>query len=281
MMPPSPAEPAAPAPIGLIAGGGALPIAVVEEAHRRGQQVVCLNVFEADARLPQAADAYYAVNPGELSAILETLRHHGVREVLLAGKVDKLPAIRRARLDAFAEMASRGVRDHRDTSILTAFLGVLQMSGFEVASQTRYLAHLIPAAGILTPRPPSEAEAADIETGLRIAAAIARLDIGQAVAVRNGAVIAVEATEGTDEMIRRAGRLAPQAVVVKVSRPEQDPRYDLPAVGPDTVRALIEAGATALAVEAGRTILIDRDEVIAAAAASGIAITAAVCPPNS
>jgi DUF1009 family protein len=280
LTPPGIAEPAAPAPIGLIAGGGALPIAVVEEAHRRGRQVVCVDVFEADARLPQAADAYYAVNPGELSAILEALRRHGVREVLLAGKVDKLPALRRVRLDAFGEMASRGVRDHRDTSILTAFLGVLQISGFEVASQTRYLAHLIPDAGILTPRPPTQAEAADIETGLRIAVSIARLDIGQAVALRNGAVIAVEAAEGTDEMIRRAGRLAPHAVVVKVSRPEQDPRYDLPVVGPDTVHVLKEARATALAVEAGRTILIDRDQVIAAAAASEIAITAAVCPAN-
>jgi len=268
-------------PIGLIAGGGALPIAAVEEVHRRGMQVVCVDVFDADPRLPAAADAYYTVNHGDLSAILGILRRHGVREVVLAGKVDKLPAIRRAQLDKFGEVASRALPDHRDTSILTAFLAVLQMAGFQVASQTQYLAHLVPDAGILTPRAPTESEAADIEIGMKIAGAVARLDIGQAVALRNGAVVAVEAAEGTDEMIRRAGRLVSGAVVAKVSRPRQDPRYDLPVIGPETVRVLVEARGTALAVEAGRTILIDRDRVIAAAAAGGIAVAAAVRPADS
>src|SRR5207253_2913406 len=151
------------------------------------------------------------------------------------------------------------------------FLAVLEQSGFEVGSQIRYLAHLVPQPGNLGGRAPSAAEVKDIRVGLAIAARIAALDIGQAVAVRNGAVVAVEAAEGTDAMIRRAGALAAGVVVVKVSRPQQDPRYDLPVVGPETVRALVEARGTALAVEAGRTILLDREQTAAAAAEAGIA----------
>jgi DUF1009 family protein len=263
------------APIGLIAGRGALPIEVAEEARRRPRRVVCVDIFEADPRLQQVADAYYAVRLGDLGGIVEAFRRHGVREVLLAGKVDKLPALRRAQLDAHGESVARRTRDHRDTSIVSAFLAVLESLGFAVESQARYLGHLVPGPGVLSPRPPSEAEAKDIQAGLRIAAQIAALDIGQAVAMRNGAVIAVEAVEGTDEMIRRAGALSAGVVVVKVSRPQQDPRYDLPVVGPATIAALVEAQGTALAVEAGRTLVMERDQVVAAAAAAGLALVAA------
>ena len=267
-------------PLGLIAGRGVLPVRLAEEARRRGRQVVCVDIFEGDARLPQVADAFYAVPLGGLGAILEAFRRHGVREVVLAGKIDKLPALRRVQLDAVGLLLAPQVRDHRDTSIMNAFLALLEKSGFEVGSQTRYLAHLVPEPGSLGPRPPSEGEAADVRAGLAIAARIAALDIGQAVAVRNGAVVAVEAAEGTDEMIRRAGALVSGVVVVKVSRPEQDARYDLPVVGPETVRALAEAGGTALAVEAGRTILLDREQIIATAVAADIAVVAATPPAD-
>ena len=151
---------------------------------------------------------------------------------------------------------------------------MLETSGFEVGHQARYLGHLVPAPGVLSPRAPSEAEAADIQAGLRFASRIAALDIGQAVAVRNGTVVAVEAAEGTDEMIRRAGVLSAGVVVVKVSRPQQDPRYDLPVVGPATITALGEARGTALAVEAGRTLVLERDRVVAAAADADLALVA-------
>ncbi len=263
------------APIGLIAGRGALPVEVVGEAHRRGRRIVCVDIFEGDPQLREMADAYVAPALGDLGAIIEAFRQHGVREVVLAGKVDKLPALQRVRLDRVGALVAGRTRDHRDTSIVGAFLAVLEMSGFEVGDQTGYLGHLVPEPGVLGGRAPSEAEAADIQAGLRVASQMAALDIGQAVAVRNGAIVAVEAAEGTDEMIRRAGALSAGVVVVKVSRPQQDPRYDLPVVGLQTIRALAEARGTALAVEARRTLLLERGEVVAAATASGIAIVAA------
>lgn len=263
------------APIGLIAGRGALPVEVVGEAHRLGRRIICIDIFEGDPQLRETADAYLAPRLGDLGAIIQAFKQHGVREVVLAGKVDKLPAVRRARLDSLGEVVAGLTPDHRDTSIVGAFLAILEMSGFEVGHQTRYLRRLVAEAGVLGGRAPSEAEAADIQAGLRIASQIAALDIGQAVAVRNGAIVAVEAAEGTDEMIRRAGALSAGVVVVKVSRPRQDPRYDLPVVGPQTIQALAEARGTALAVEAGRTLLLNREEVVTAATASGIALVAA------
>ncbi|HKV44997.1 MAG TPA: UDP-2,3-diacylglucosamine diphosphatase LpxI [bacterium] len=263
------------APIGLIAGRGALPIEVAREIRRQGRQVICVDIFDGDPGLPAAADAYYAVALGNVGGILEAFRRHGVREVLLAGKVDKLPAVRRAQLDAEGARFAGAVRDHRDTSIMNAFLALLERSGFEIGNQTRYLADCLPSPGSLGQRPPSDAEAGDLRVGLAIAARLAALDIGQAVAVRHGTVVAVEAAEGTDAMIRRAGALTPGIVVAKVSRPQQDLRYDLPVVGPETVRALAEARGTALGVEAGRTILLERGRIIADAAAAGIAVIAA------
>jgi UDP-2,3-diacylglucosamine hydrolase len=263
------------APVGLIAGRGELPIALVEEAHRQGRRVVCVDFFEADRHLQQVADTYYAVTLGDFGGIIQAFRRHGVREVFLAGKVDKFPGLRAAQLDAYGESMVRGTRDHRDTSLVSTFLAFLRTSGFEIGHQERYLSHLVPEPGVLSPRVPSEAEAVDIEAGFLYASQVAALDIGQAVAVRNGAVVAVEAAEGTDEMIRRAGTLTAGVVVVKVSRPRQDPRYDVPVIGPQTVRALAAAKGTALAVEAGRTFLLERDQVVAAAADSGIALVAA------
>lgn len=266
------------APIGLIAGRGALPLEVAAEARRQGRRVVCVDIFEADPRLPQCTAAYYPVPLGRLGGIIEAFRRHGVREVVLAGKVDKLSALRRVQLDAYGESMARLLPDDRDTSIVGAFLAMLETSGFQVGPQTRYLGHLVPGPGVLTPRAPSQAEAADIQVGLRIASQIAALDIGQTVAVHHGAVIAVEAAEGTDEMIRRVGALSAGCVIAKVSRPRQDPRYDLPVVGPGTIKALAASGGTALAVEAGRTLLLERDQVVSAAAAAGIAIIAADVP---
>jgi DUF1009 family protein len=186
------------APIGLIAGRGALPIELMEEARRQGRRVVCVDIFEGDPQLQEVADTYYAVTLGDLGAILDAFRRHGVREVLLAGKVDKLPALRNVQLDAYGTLVASRTRDHRDTSIVSAFLAFLQTAGFEVGHQARYLSHLVPEPGVLSQRAPSDAEAADIHAGLRVASQLAALDIGQAVAIRHGAVVAVEAAEGTD-----------------------------------------------------------------------------------
>ncbi len=236
--------------------------------------MICINVFDADPRLPALAEASYTVALGELGGMLAALQRHGVREVLLAGKVDKLAVLDSVRLDAPAAQAARRMADFRDASILGALVAVLEEAGLEVVDQTRYITHLVPAPGVLSTRPPSAEEARDLDLGVRIASGVAALDVGQAVAVRRGVIVAVEAAEGTDAMIRRAGALAPGIVVAKVSRPRQDPRYDLPVVGPQTVETLAAAGGTALAVEAGRTILVERDRLIAAAGAAGVAVAA-------
>ena len=265
-------------PVGLIAGGGGLPVEIAEGAHRLGRRVVCVDVFQADPRLPDVADAYYAVALGELGGMMDALRRHGVREVLLAGKVDKLTALRALRLDARGAEVARRAADLRDASILGVLTAVLEDAGFEVGNQTRYVGHLVPGPGVLGGRSLSPEEAQDIRLGARIARGMAALDVGQAVAVRRGVVIAVEASEGTDAMIRRAGALAAGIVVVKVSRPRQDPRYDLPVVGPETMTALAESRGTALGVEAGRTILLDRDRLIEKAEAAGIAVISVELP---
>jgi len=268
-------------PVGLIAAGGRLPVEIAEGVRRLGRPVVCVAAVDGDPSLREIADAYYAVSLGELGAMISALRRHAVREIVLAGKVDKLTAMRDVRFDA--EGAAAAVRlaalgDLRDASILAMLVAVLEEAGFEVAGQTRYIEHLVPTAGVLGARALTADESRDAALGLRIARGVAGLDIGQAVAVGRGVVVAVEAAEGTDAMIRRSGALAEGIVVVKVSRPRQDPRYDLPVVGPGTVVALAEARGAALVVEAGRTILLERDALVLAADAAGIAVSAVETP---
>jgi DUF1009 family protein len=262
------------APIGMIAGRGALPVEIAEGARRTGRRVVCVNVFDADPRLSEIADDYRTVALGHLGAMVEAFRTQGVREIVLAGKVDKLAAAGGVSLDALGLLVASRLTDFRDASILAALVAALEESGFVVAPQARYAPHLLAAPGVLGRRAPSPQEDADAAFGAGIAAGVAALDVGQAVAVRRGMVIAVEAAEGTDAMIARAGTLASGAVIVKVGRPRQDPRYDLPAVGPRTLAAAAEARATVLAVEAERTLLLERDRLIAAADEAGIALVA-------
>jgi DUF1009 family protein len=262
------------APIGMIAGRGALPVEIAEGARRTGRRVVCVNVFDADPRLSEIADDYRTVALGHLGAMVEAFRTQGVREIVLAGKVDKLAAAGGVSLDALGLLVASRLTDFRDASILAALVAALEESGFVVAPQARYAPHLLAAPGVLGRRAPSPQEDADAAFGAGIAAGVAALDVGQAVAVRRGMVIAVEAAEGTDAMIARAGTLASGAVIVKVGRPRQDPRYDLPAVGPRTLAAVAEARATVLAVEAERTLLLERDRLIAAADEAGIALVA-------
>jgi len=265
-------------PIGVIAGRGILPVEITEGAHRAGRRVVCVNVFDADPRLGEIADDYETVALGRLGAMVETFRSRGVREIVLAGKVDKLAAAGAVSLDALGLLVASRLTDFGDASILAALVTALEESGFVVAPQTRYAPHLVAAPGVLGRRAPSSDEQADIAFGARIAAAVASLDVGQAVAVRRGMVIAVEAVEGTDAMIARAGSHTRGAVIVKVGRLRQDPRYDLPAVGPQTVGALAAAGGAVLAVEAERTLLLERDRLIAQADDAGIALVATVLP---
>lgn len=267
-------EPASAGPLGVIAGRGALPVEVAEGARREGRRVVCIDAFNADPRLRELADEYRTVPLGHLGAMVEAFRARGVKEIVLAGKVEKLAASGGVALDALGMRVASRLTDFGDASILRALVTALEESGFVVAAQARYAGHLIAAPGVLGRRAPSPAEQRDIEFGARIASAAASMDVGQAAAVRGGMVIAVEAAEGTDAMIARAGALAPGAVIVKVGRPGQDPRYDLPAVGPQTIAGVAAARGAVLAVEAHSTLVFDRDRVVADADAHGIALVA-------
>ena len=210
--------------------------------------------------------------------MVQTFTRYGVRAVYAGGKVNRLAAaalFEQAAAGEGRELFERG-RFLQDEGLSRLFAQAMERRGIRLGSQRELLEHLLARPGVMGRRPPDERERRDIELGRRLAREVAALDIGQTVVVRHGVVLAVEtAAEGTDAAIRRAGRLGgPGAVVVKVSRPDQDPRFDTPVVGPQTVRAMRAAGATCLAVEAGRCLVLHREAVVRAADRAGIALVA-------
>jgi DUF1009 family protein len=261
--------------LGLIAGQGELPLCMAASARRQGRRVKAI-AFPGltDPRLDAAADVTW-LQPGEVGAALESLRTAGVREAVLAGKVPKAGLVQGApelRPDAEALRLLARLRDRRDDSILSALADFLGERGIELLPQAALVPELLAEVGVLGAVAPSEAQRADVAFGLPLARAVAGLDVGQTVVVKGRAVLAVEAIEGTDATIRRAGGIAAGACVVKVAKPRQDPRFDVPAVGPDTLAAMLEAKAAVLAVEAGRTLVLDREALVEAADASSIAL---------
>ena len=262
--------------LGLIAGEGSLPLAVSKAARDRGRRVVAIAFHEGtDRRLDAEAAQVTWLHPGEVEAALEALRAAGVREAVLAGKVHKAalfaspPALR---ADAAARELVGALRDRRDDSILAALAALLEGRGIRLLPQAALVPELLAGEGPLGCERPSPAQEADVAFGWPIARAIADLDVGQTVVVKDGAVLAVEAIEGTDAAIRRAGAIAPGACVIKVAKPRQDPRFDVPAIGLGTVVALVEARARVLAVEAGHTLVLEREAMIEAADFHGIAL---------
>jgi UDP-2,3-diacylglucosamine hydrolase len=262
---------------GLIAGNGRFPFLVLEAARSQGIEMAVVAIREeASPDLDRAASRVHWVSLGELNRAIDLLRREGVTCAVMAGQVrhDKLfsaipPDSRMAAL-----LASLPLR--ATDALIGAVAGVLAEEGIELVDSTRFLAPLVPAPGVLTRRAPDDAEAADIAYGRAIAGRIAALDLGQTVVVAGRACVAVEAMEGTDETIERAARLANgrRLVVVKSSKPRQDMRFDVPVVGTVTVAVMRRANATALAIDAGRTLLFERSRLLADADAAGIAIEA-------
>lgn len=263
--------------IGLLAGVGRLPVEFARAASGMGFTVIAIGVVpEVDPDLAAATSKYYAIGIGELGRIFATLKQDGVSEVTMLGKVTKeLLFSGVMKPDVRAQKLFAGLTDNSDDTIMLAFVRELAAEGIGVLDQTALIRTLMPAPGVISRRPPSAAEEADMEFGLRMAKEIGALDIGQTVVVKNRAVLAVEAIEGTDACIRRGGQLGRGgAVVAKVAKPKQDLRFDIPTVGIDTIRAMIDSGAVALVIEAGRTLLVDRDKVVALANENNIAIVA-------
>ena len=262
--------------IGLVAGSGRFPVLFAETARRRGVEVVAVaHLGETDPALERVVSAITWIHPGELDAMIRALRAAGIRRTVMVGGIAKPRLFRELRPDARAMRLLARLGKLRDDLVLRALAAELETEGIAVVESTLYLQEIVPLAGVLGSRSPSEEEWSEIRFGFHAAKVIGQFDIGQSVVVRSGAVIAVEGIEGTDATIRRAGQLANgDIVVVKVCKPTQDTRFDLPAVGPETIRTLAEMRGRALAVEARRTITLDRAEMVALADAASIAVVA-------
>lgn len=260
--------------LGIIAGFGRLPVEVAKAARDSGSRVVAVGVLETvDPELKTAADTYYAVNIGLLNTIIDTLKQEQVSEVIFIGKVNKELLFQGIKMDSKMQAVLSTLPDQNDDTLMMAFVREFLAAGIKVLDQTIYIKSLVPQEGVITTRQPQAAEWLDIKFGFTMAKEIGRLDIGQTVIIKDRAVVAVEAIEGTDAAIKRGGQLAKGgAVVVKTAKPQQDLRFDMPGIGPNTLQSMIDAGATVLAIEAGKTLLVDREQVIKLADANGITI---------
>jgi UDP-2,3-diacylglucosamine hydrolase len=262
---------------GLIAGNGRFPFLVLEGARNQGIEMAVLALKEeASPELAQAAKRVQWVSLGELSKAIEFLQSEGVTRAVMAGQVKHNKIFSAIRPDwKLAKLLISLPRKNTD-SLIGAVAKVLEEEGIQLVDSTLFLKPLLPDAGVLTRRTPNEHEAADIAYGLGVARQIAAMDIGQTVVIADRACVAVEAMEGTDETMERAARFANgrPLVVVKVSKPKQDMRFDVPVVGLPTVETMRRAGATALAIDATRTLIFDRAKLIELADTAGIAIQA-------
>lgn len=262
---------------GLIAGNGRFPFLVLEGARSQGIDMAVIAIKEeADPELEQRTQRLHWVSLGELSKTIDLLHQEGVKQAVMAGQVKHSKIFSSIRPDwKLAKLLFALPRKNTD-SLIGAVAKVLEDEGIHLVDSTLFLKPLVPDIGVLTRRSPSVDESADMVYGLNVARHIAGMDIGQTVVVSSQACVAVEAMEGTDETISRAARIAAgkALVVVKVSKPEQDMRFDVPVVGLPTIAAMKSAGATALAVDAQRTLLFDREALLAAANDANITIQA-------
>jgi DUF1009 family protein len=264
--------------LGLIAGNGRFPFLVLDAARGAGHSVTIValkeetfpELAEAAAR-PPAAPIHW-ISLGQLGKCLSVLKEAGVTQALMAGQV-KHAKLFDVRPDMTLLSVLMRLKARNTDALIAAVADVLRDNGIELLSSTTFLGPLMAREGVLTGRGPTDEERAELEFGYRIADQIAGLDIGQTVAVKAAAVVAVEAMEGTDAVIARAGALAGAGVcIVKVAKPNQDMRFDVPVVGVSTIEAMKAAGATVLSVDASKTLMIDGEAIIRAADAGGICI---------
>ena len=267
--------------LGLIAGNGRFPFLVLDAARGAGHEVTIIALEEetfpelaADAARPPAA-AFHWISVGQLGTCIRLLEQAGVTQAVMAGQVKHTKLF----ADIVPDLTLTGVlmrlKAKNTDAVIAAIADVLRDHGIELLNSTAFLAPLMARPGVLTGRGPTDEERADLAVGYRVADVIAGLDVGQTIAVKSAAVVAVEAMEGTDAVIARAGQLAGAGVrIVKVAKPNQDMRFDVPVIGVSTIDAMKAAGATLLSVDAGTTLMIDGDAIVKAADAAGICIVA-------
>ena len=263
--------------LGILSGTGKLPVECARAAQQAGYEVYAVGLLpDSDPSIAQFCSDYQFISVAQLDAILNYLKTNQVQQVTMIGKVTKELLFNGAvQPDAHMLQLIMSLPDRRDDTIMMAFVRELARTGIQTFDQTKLIRKLMPHRGTITKREPTEIERQDMEFGFRIAKELGRMDIGQTVVVKNRAVMALEAIEGTDACIERGGKLAcGGAVVAKVSKPQQDNRFDVPTVGYRTIDNMAKVGATALAIEAGKTLLVEREQMIALADAKGIAIVA-------
>jgi len=262
--------------IGLIAGSGQFPIIFSKAARAKGIKVYAIaHNGETDPRLEEFVDRMEWIYLGQVGRLINFFRRQGIRDVVMAGAITKTRMFSDFRPDLKALKLLANMIHTHDDGLLRAFAEALEREGLRVCPSTFLLPELIAPPGCWTKRRPSKTEMADVNLGWRVAKEIGRLDIGQCVVVRNGSVLAVEAIDGTDATIRRGGILGKgKIVVVKVSKPNQDLRFDVPAVGVQTIETMYEVGAKVLAIEAGKSVVFDRIEMVRLADKYNISVIA-------
>ena len=265
--------------VGLLAGIGTLPGEFLDAARLQGYRVICIAVIPGtDPELKEKADVYYEISAFKLNKIIKTLVKENVKEVTLLGKVTKewlykehvMPDLRAIKL-----LNHLRKQNFKDDTITLAIVDELKKDGISVLDQTKYLKPLMPGPQVFTKKQPTKDQWEDIKFGFYAAKTIGAMDLGQTVVVKDRAVMAVEAIEGTDACIKRGGLLAREgAVVVKTAKPGQDSRFDVPAVGLTTLKSMLESKCTVLAIEAHRTLFAEKEKVLELAEREGIVILA-------
>ena len=262
---------------GLIAGNGRFPLLFAQSATKKGVEVVAIaHEGQTLPELEQYVSKTYWIKVGQLGRLISILKSENLHHAAMVGGIAKTVMFSKVRPDWFALALMTKLRTLNDDALLRAVSEEIKKQGVTVHSSTLFLEELLSPGGCLTKRSPQKQELRDIEFGWQIAKDVGRLDIGQSIVVKNQVVLAVEAIEGTDEAIRRAGKLGKGKglVVIKVSKPQQDLRFDVPAIGPQTIMTMKEAGAAVIAIEADKTLLIDKEELIEAANQAKISIIA-------
>ena len=277
--------------LGLIAGNGSFPLLLLDAARAQGAQVIVAAIKEETSPLieQRGAAAVYWMSLGELSKLIDTFKREGVQTAIMAGQVKHKQIFSSIRPDWRLAKILFSLTTRNTDSLIGAVAKVLEDEGIHLISSTSYLDPLLAKAGVLTRRHPSEAEQKNIDYGRQVARHLAKYDIGQTVVIAESACVAVEAMEGTDATILRAGEimkstaqeqhsdnpvLSRELTVVKVAKPEQDMRFDVPVIGVKTIETMRQAGATCLAIDAGKCLLLDGDAIIQAADAAAITIVA-------
>lgn len=259
--------------IGLFAGMGRIPVILAQSIKEKGLGVIAVSVDKNNEDdLKKYCNKVYNISPTQLGKIISTLKDESVKELVMVGKVEKNLLYQNLKFDLRSIKLLAVLKDRQDATILSAIVEELAKEGIKVLPQTAFLSHLLYPPSVLTKKKPDTRESRDIDFGMRIVEKIAELDISQTIVVKNQAILAIEAIEGTTEAIRRGTAISKEAVIVKTSKKNQDTRFDIATVGIETVNAMAEGKASCLAIKAGRTFLVDREETVRMADKAGISI---------